>query len=221
VSACIATPISWPRLEAYVASSARDAAITEHVAACAACRACRDDIERDVVALPPLVVPDYAPRRWWRMWILPAMAAAAAALVLLVIVRPRPDPEPRDDVAQVKGVGEVMIDVVRARGNTITPGARTFAPGDRWKVIVTCPPDKGAWFDVAVVEAGTRTADYPLAPARVGCGNRVVVPGAFAITGARDNRVCVRVAVDAAPARALPRTGDDAVACVTLGPEAE
>ena len=61
---CISEPISWLRLERH--ALAPDAAVTEHVAACAACRACLDEIERDVVALPPLLVPERR-RPWWHL----------------------------------------------------------------------------------------------------------------------------------------------------------
>jgi hypothetical protein len=233
---CIGTPISWPLLEAH-AAGARDGAIAsrdmrpassaaegqrgwidEHVAACAACRACLDEIRGDVVALPAL--PEiYAPRRWWRLWIAPAAAAAAVAVAVLVIVRPSPEPERGDDVARVKGVGDVTLDVARARGDIVTIGARTFDARDRFKVVVTCAPDAGAWIDVAVIADGATAADYPLAPARVGCGNHVVVPGAFSLDGDKPHRVCARIAADAPPRRTVPRRGDDDVACVTIRPE--
>jgi hypothetical protein len=216
--ACIGEPISWPRLEAF-AVSARDTAIAEHVASCRACARCLDEIRGDLVALPPLAVP-VPRRRWWRwQWLAPAMAAAAAAVVLLVIWRGGPDPA-RPDVTRVKGVGEVVLDVVRERGGVIRPDVRSYAPGDRWKVVVTCPPEAAAWpvwIDVAVVDAGA--VDHPLAPARIGCGNRVFVPGAFSITGDRVNQVCIRVAAAAAPDRTPPRVGEPGVACVALHPE--
>lgn len=215
---CIGEPVSWPRLEAHAAGP-RDPTIAAHVVACAACRACLDDIARDVVALPPLAIAAPARRRaWW--WAAPVVAAAAA-VVLIVIARPRdrdPDRDDGDAIARVKGVGEVVLGTIRERAGTITDDAREFAPGDRWKVVVSCAPGKGAWIDVAVVDAGARRVDYPLAPARVGCGNRVVVPGAFVLDGARPNQVCVRIGVEAAPPRAMPRAGDDAVACVTIRP---
>ncbi len=212
---CTATPISWPRLEAHVAG-ARDAAIDAHVTECAACRACMDQLRGDVVALPALVVAEPEFRRsWWRSWIMPATAAAALAIALLVIVRPSPEP-PRDDVARIKGVGEVIVDVVHARGELVTPSARTFAPGDRWKLVVTCPPDKAAWIDVFVVEDGTDAPDYPLAPARVGCGNRVVVPGAFELTGPRANHVCASIAAGPRTVRVPAHLDDSDVACVTI-----
>ena len=112
-----------------------------------------------------------------------------------------------------------MLGLVRDRDGTIRDDVTTFAAGDRWKVVVTCDPAKAAWIDVAVVEDGAASADHPLAPAHVACGNQVVVPGAFALTGAKPNRVCVRVAAGAPPRRALPAAGEHDVACITVTPE--
>ncbi|HUJ62785.1 MAG TPA: hypothetical protein VLX92_29990 [Kofleriaceae bacterium] len=212
---CIGEPVSWLRLEQFALDS-RDAAVRDHVAACPACRRCLDDIRGDAVALPALPAIAAAPRRAWWRWAVPAIATALAAAIVLAVLRPKP----RDEVATVKGVGEVVLDVVRERGGAVRDDVRSFLPGDRWKVVVTCPPEAGAWIDVGVVEAGTPGVDYPIAPAHVACGNRVVVPGAFAITGYKTNRVCVRVAADAAPARdGAMHPGDEGVACVTLQPE--
>jgi len=207
---CIGEPISWLRLERF-ALGGGDVAIRDHVATCAACRHCLDEIERDVVALPPLVVPAKR-RRWWKL-ALPIAGALAAAAVLLLVLRPRPHQE---GFASVKGLGEVQLDVVRERGGVIREDVRTFAPGDRFKVIVTCPPARPVWLDVAVVEAGARSADYPLAPTRIVCGNRIVVPGAFTVTGDKPNRVCARFAIAGEPARLLPAATD---ACITLRPD--
>jgi hypothetical protein len=212
--ACIGEPISWPRLERYAATSA-DPAIATHLAQCPACQQCLDEIARDVVALPVLAVaaaPVKRPRWWWLA--LPAFAAAAA--VALVLAWPR-DPERAANVASIKGVGEVVLGVVRERGGAVLEDATTFAPGDRWKVVVTCAPGHAAWVDVAVVETGATSADHPLAPARVACGNRIVIPGAFTLTGTTANRVCVRVAAETEPDRGYPRGRD--TACVTLAPE--
>jgi hypothetical protein len=217
MSACIGEPISWPRLERY-ALEGGDGAVRDHVAACAACARCLDEIRGDVVALPPLEVPA-RPAPWWARlprWLGPAAALAAAAGVALVLLRsggPGGEAPAREDVARVKGIGEVILGVARERAGAISHDARTYAPGDRWKVAVTCPPAASAWIEVAVYDAGL--ADHPLPPARIGCGNRVFVPGAFSITGDRPNRICVRVGAGAAPDRARPPD-----ACVTLRPEA-
>ena len=199
--ACIDTPISWPRLERY-ATGVDDAQIAAHLAACPACASCLDEIRRDVVALPPLVVPERARRsRWW--FALPALAVAAAAVMLAVWPR---DPV-REDLVRVKGVGDVVLGVVRERDGAIRDDATTFLPADRWKVVVTCPPAASAWVHVDV------GGDHPLAPARIECGNRVVVPGAFHLTGDAPNRICLRVSAGAMPDAGAPS------ACVTIRPE--
>jgi hypothetical protein len=58
------------------------------------------------------------------------------------------------------------------------------------------------------------TVDHPLAATRIACGNRVVVPGAFTVTGDRANRVCARIAAVTGP------DPEADTACVTLTPEA-
>jgi hypothetical protein len=197
---CIDTPVSWLRLEQF-ALDGRDAKIASHVAACPACARCLDEIRVDVVALPVLDVPARrATRPWWH-FALPAFALAAAILALLAWPRDRI----REDTVTVKGIGEVILGVVRERDGAIRDDAHTFLETDRWKVVLTCPPSASAWVDIDV------GGDHPLAPARIACGNRVVVPGAFHLTGSAPNRICVRVAASegAEPNRA----------CVTIRPE--
>ncbi|HEU4730803.1 MAG TPA: hypothetical protein VFT22_23065 [Kofleriaceae bacterium] len=210
MTACIGEPISWLRLERF-ALGEPDPAIASHLAACPACARCLEQIRGDVVALPPLVVATARrrtglARRWW---LAPMFAAAAAAIVLLVVrLRPAPDAGFRDTIG-VKGVGEVTLELVRERAGEIRFDAHRYAPGDRWKVVVSCPPSASAWIDVSVADG--LTTDHPLAAARVACGNRVVVPGAFTLTGTRANRVCARVA--AAP------EAEAGLACLTVEPE--
>ena len=211
MTACIGEPISWPRLERF-ALGAPDPAIASHVTTCPACRQCLAQIRDDVVALPPLELPTRRPPpRWRRRWLAPAFAAAAAVLVVLVR-RPTPGDELASQTIGVKGVGEVTLELVRERRGAISYDARRYAPGDRWKVVVSCPPSASAramWIDVSVADGVT--TDHPLAPAQVPCGNRVVVPGAFTVTGAQVNRVCTSVA--ASPG------ADAGTACLTLRPE--
>jgi len=211
MTACIGEPISWPRLERY-ALDGHDAAIAQHLSACKVCAGCLEDIRRDVVALPPLAVPERKPRfRWW-LAIVPALAAAA----LLFVLWPR-QPRPPENVATIKGVGELVLGVVRERDGAIREDVLTYQPADRWKLVVTCPPAATTWIDLAVLDAGT--VDHPLPPTRIACGNRVVVPGAFSLTGDRPNRLCIRVASEPDPARPPPRAGEPDVACLTIRPE--
>lgn len=223
MTACTGEPISWLRLERF-ALGAVDPALASHVAACPACRSCLDHIRGDAVVLPPLRVPAAPPRRGWRRWWLaPALAAAAAAVALVVILRP-PAPTARHGAVQVavKGIGEVTLELVRERAGAISYGARGYAPGDRWKAVVSCPPIAAAGairIDISVDDGVT--VDHPLAASRVVCGNRVVVPGAFAITGDRPNRVCARItaAAPGAPGDDAAAGADAGTACATLVPE--
>ena len=192
---CIGEPISWLRLERY-ALDGRDDAIRDHLAGCPACKSCLDEITRDVVVLRPLIVP--VKRRWWLAVAIPAFAMAA---VILFLLRPRDEV---DDRVRIKGLGTVEVDVIRERNGAISD-ERTFRAGDRFKVIVTCPPENLARFEIAVTEDGASRADRPLAPAELLCGNRVAIPGAFSLTGDRPHRVCVRI-------------NDASDACLTLRP---
>jgi hypothetical protein len=217
MTACIGEPISWLRLESF-ALGAPDPAIASHVAACPACRQCLAQIRDDVVALPPLDVPAAPPRpARHRRWLAPVFAAAAAATVLVVVMR-RPPP-PGDEgtnntsaMIGVKGADDITLELVRERGGAIRFDAQTFAPGDRWKVVLTCPPSAaGLPLSIDVSVADGITTDHPLARAQLPCGNRVVLPGAFTVTGTKANRVCASIA-----------TGPDAeagTACLTLRPE--
>jgi hypothetical protein len=214
VTACIGEPISWLRLEGCALGSP-DPAIDAHLAACPACRSCLDEIRGDTVALPPLSPAVARAGRWARWSRTPALgvlgAAAIAAIALVIVVR---DPGTsgageRLGAVAVKGIGDVRLELVRERGGEIRYDASRYARGDRWKVVVTCPPAAAAWIEVSISDGAT--TDHPLAPAQLGCGNRVVVPGAFTITGLGANRVCAHVS--AAPGASA------AMACTTLRPE--
>jgi hypothetical protein len=227
VTACIGEPLSWLRLERF-ALGAPDPAIASHVAACPACRQCLDQIRDDAVALPPLAIPARPPLpRSRRRWLAPALAAVAAAVALVVVLRPRPGPPGDQDLVSrvtIKGIGEVSLELVRERAGAISFDARGYAPGDRWKAVVSCPPGPPAALRVDVSVADGLTVDHPLVAARIACGNRVVVPGAFTVTGDRANRVCAQITVATAASPAAPgatpgAAGLDDAACLTLIPE--
>lgn len=211
--ACISEPISWLRLETFAAGRATDLATGAHLAACPACKSMLEEIRRDVVALPALAMPDVAPRRasWWT-WLVPTLGLAAAAAIALLILAPwrgTATKQEREDIVAVKGVGEVVVDVVRERAGVIRADVRSYAAGDRWKIVVTCPPAGSAMFAVAVTETGRAGIDRPLPPATLTCGNRVVLPGAFTLNGNQPNRVCVTIT----------SSEDSGRACVTIAPE--
>ncbi len=216
---CAGTPVSWLRLERHALGElpAADArAVNEHLEACPTCRACFDET-RGTIALPPLPRAAVAPRTpWWRArpaWT--GAAVAAAAVLLLVVLRPGGESDHRAGAlpgprVAYKG-GELAIDLVRERGDATALDPTRYASGDRFAVLVTCPPGD-RWVDVVVEQDGQR--DFPIAAARVACGNRIDV-GAFRLTGDTPVAVCV-VAADAPPPRdAFPR---DTAACARIRP---
>ena len=215
---CIAEPISWLRLERYALGelAATDArAVSEHVAACAVCRGCLDRITADARALPPLRAPALAARRRWswpRLAWAGALATAAAALLLFVIVRPEPTHAPSAHL-RLKGGVELVVTAVRDRAGTITLAPTTFAPGDRFKLRLTCSTPTPVSADIVVFQNDAPA--FPLAPTRLTCGNDVVLPGAFTITGSSPALACV--AIDRDRTALTPRS--PGLACVQLDRE--
>jgi hypothetical protein len=171
-----------------------------------------------MAALPLLAVPARPSRavRWW-WFAVPAIAAAAIAAAVMVLRRHPPERDRLPNVASIKGRGDVTLALVRERAGTIVEDATTFAPGDRWKVVVTCASGHSTWLDVSVVEADATRADHPLPVAELACGNRIVLPGAFELTGKVATKICVRVSRSEG-ARSFPTPGPD-IACLTVTPE--
>ena len=134
---CIGEPISWLRLEQHML--ARDAKVAAHLEACEVCRGCFATLD-EPIALPRLVVEAVAPRRrWFASWVVPSFAFAAAVAAVLLLWPRGGDVRPENVVA-IKGGGDLVLGVVRERSGAIVEDARAFLPGDRWKLVVTCPP---------------------------------------------------------------------------------
>ena len=90
--------------------------------------------------------------------------------------RRRAHPGPR---IAIKGGEELIVSVVREVG------------GDRYKVRVTCSAPTELDAEVVVHQDGE--ASSPLPPARLRCGNEVVLPGAFTLTSRTPAVVCLAV----------------------------
>jgi hypothetical protein len=207
-AACIGQPISWLLLERHrlgELSSDERRAIDAHLVACPACASCSAEAARPL-ALPALAIPARTRRRWWQGWsprlLLAGTGAAAALAVVLLLARPRPEParETRDGI---KGGAGVAIELVRERDGAAERDALTFAPGDRLKVLVTCPAERLLFWDVMVVADGP--ASFPLSPtAPIACGNHVPLPGAFRLSASRSADVCLFLAADPVDRGRLP-----------------
>jgi hypothetical protein len=146
------------------------------------------------------------------------LAAAAAVFALVFALRPGERPRgggPR--VVAIKGGGDVTLEVVRERDGSVAWEPTSFAPGDRFKLLVTCPPPLQLHADVVVLQGDG--AAYPGEPAVVSCGNRVALPAAFRITGEGAATICVALDPAAPPSRAALAAGDgraEGQACVRL-----
>jgi hypothetical protein len=174
---------------------------------------------------------------WWqrlRLGVALGGLAAAAAALLLVLRAPGPGGGAgtlsggrgvRNTVA-IKGGGTLVLGLVRDRGGTIARDPAGFAGGDRFKVLVTCPPEASLYGDVVVYQPGARgtfDAAFPLPATSLPCGNRSVLPGAFRITGSAPATVCLALGHGAPPDRAALRATGPAglaeAACTRLAPE--
>jgi predicted anti-sigma-YlaC factor YlaD len=231
-TATACTPVSWLRLERYALGELdRDvrADVAGHLATCDRCRACAERIAADARELPPLpatapprsttAAPALAPpARWRHPWRGRGQAlaiAGAAAAIALVALWPREHglvggPHAvGPQVISVKG-GDVAIELVRERDGSTAWEPTSFAPGDRFKLLVTCPPPLRIHADVVVIQSDGPA--FPGAPASVGCGNRVPLTPAFRITGPGAATVCVGVDPSGPPSRAALASGDGAAA---------
>ena len=218
-------PVSWLRLERFALGELDELdtrAVRTHVDGCEACRACLEHIRGEAVALPALPPFDRVSGRsapsWWRAW-WPTGAwasglAAATAVLLWLGVRGGVDdvamPGPR---VGVKGGGTLVLSLVRERAGAVTLDATTIREDDRLKVRITCDRPVATWVDVVVYQG--EDTWFPLRPSSLDCGNEVVLPGAFRITGVDPASICVGFDDRGAPDRARLREGA-AAACVAI-----
>lgn len=193
-------PLSWLTLERYALdelTSAERAAVEQRLAKSREDRACLDSILADASELPPLPLPTAVDRpavasleqarkkRHGWAWITTSVAAAAA--LLLTVLRPHALPPASRVVSYGTKGGEVALQLLSER---LGERPDHFVPGDRFKLMVTCPSWLGRGLRVVVFQEGQRY--QPLAPVEAfACGNLVPWPGAFTLDGESPVEVCV------------------------------
>ena len=166
---CISEPISWLRLERFAADGRGPRGARTHRGRVPACQSCLDEILRDVVISSPArrttEATVVAPRDSRR-------SPSRLPRLLFISVHVK---RSASAFASRASAPSSSTSFATATAPSATTG--TFRTGDRFKVIVTCPPEHLARFDVAITEQGASHADRPLAPAQLLCGNRIAIPG--------------------------------------------
>ncbi len=198
MSACIDRPISWLELERYdlgEVAPAEHARIEAHLRACAACRACHEEITAGAVReLPPLPARvSVLSRRTIgaRVFALGGGLALAALVLLGVRFGGAPTVVTTGGGGAVKGGGDVVLSLVREGDTAWASEAGVFKSGDRFKALVTCPPSLAASWDLVVIDPSGASLPLDPPPGRVACGNEVPLPGAFRLTGLGAVEICL------------------------------
>jgi hypothetical protein len=216
--------VSWLLMERYVLGELDEAERREVELRLADSQAARDrltQIREDKSELPELPQSSFArPRthfdqpapvrahpRTRRPWTSVGSVLAAAAAVALAVV----SLQDASTHNRTKG-GELALELVSASG---AHAPTKFAQGERFKVLVTCPPAFQETLHLLVFQAGQ--SYRPLAPLRVACGNLVSWPGAFALDGDASAEVCAAWGPGTGTATTRKQLGDRAV-CQTLAP---
>jgi hypothetical protein len=190
LSPCSA-PLSWLRLERYALGELDSTVRSEvriHVEGCAWCGDHLRSIEIDpwrLAPLPEVKRPTWSSPRF--TWAVPLVALAALTLFFVL-----PDGSRTAGLsarARIKG-GELAISLVRERQGETLRDPRSHADGDRFKVLVTCPPGD-AEVRVLVSQEGQVVFPFGRDPIPMACGNGVPIEGAFQATGGGDLTVCI------------------------------
>jgi hypothetical protein len=207
-------PVSWLRLERYALGELTPrerSEIEARLAESPADRDCLAQIVSDPSELPELPARPRSARGGTRRRGLAWGAVALAASLLLSLLRSEPHGGER--ASNISKGGDVAMLLQSEHGRR---QPTTFAQGERFKLLVTCPPGSGRPLSVVVFQGGQRAE--PLGGTReLACGNLVPWPGAFVLDGEEPATVCVTWASSRSAATSARELGSEAV-CETLTP---
>jgi hypothetical protein len=192
--ACTSEPVSFLRLERYLQGDLQERErerVAAHLRECKVCSACFQALREEVIELPALPAPiEQRIKRKTRNWTGPLTLVAAAAAALIFAWIPKDIRQPAARV-HIKG-GELAIELVREHAGALANDPLVFAPGDRFEVRLSCPPQQRVYWDVAVFQG--RDVYFPLQPeAALSCANGITLPGAFELSGSMPASVCVQI----------------------------
>ena len=192
---CIGEPVSWLRLERFALGelpAEERSRVRDHLERCPACQACLESIRAEPApVLRPLPSPTRAPARRGFVWLGAAAAVLASVLLVLLLWPAAPGGHGMlPSRIAVKG-GELAVVLVRERAGATQQNPETFAPGDRFKALLTCPPPGEPAVELVVLQGGE--VFFPLPLQRIACGNEVALPGAFSLDDDDEALVCLLV----------------------------
>ncbi len=220
---CVGEPVSWLRLERFALGelpAEERSLVRDHLERCPACQACLEVIRAEPApVLRPLPSPTPAPARRGFVWLGAAAAALASALLVMLLWPAAPTERGALPARMTVKGGELAVVLVRERGGAVQRDPGVFAPGDRFKALLTCPPPGEPAVELVVIQGGE--VFFPLPLQRLACGNEVALPGAFSLDGDEEALVCLVVG-DPLPRRSLARDALPAsrTVCARLRPAA-
>jgi hypothetical protein len=204
-------PLSWLLLERYALGelpASERARVEAQLAVSESDRARLAELRQAATALPDLPAAPRPPARRAR-WLGMSLGLAAAAALLLMM---RPQALEHGVMGPAVKGNDISIEILSDRK---AGPARTFSPGERFKLLVSCPPGFPHELRPLVLQGDARFEALPRMPV-FACGNRIPWPGAFALDGSEEVRVCVLWS-DAALGAPDPATSESAV-CRVLVP---
>jgi hypothetical protein len=218
MTSCIGEPVSYFRLERFELRNLpadEQRSVAEHLAQCPTCRACHERIQADSREqdLAALVAQLQDPRALQlraagraRGWLWGTVALTLTGLLAVLSTRPGSQPTAPGGTSGTKGDG-LALELTRVDEGDQQLEATRFAPSDRFRIALSCPPALAGKVHVLAFQAGEKFAPLP-AQTLASCGNRRMLVGAFRLDGSAPVDVCVLLgAADVTAARsrdALP-----------------
>lgn len=213
--------VSWLTMERYALGELSEAERREVESRLRDSEANRSRLEQilaDKSELPELPAPSTVVKlrgRKSRPWLGVGSLLAAAAMVALGVVSIRDGTGVGSRSSgvreHIKG-GDVSVLLVSESG---VRAPSKFGQGERFKVLVTCPPAFEETLRLLVFQGGQRYE--PLAAPKLACGNSVPWPGAFTLDGDQRAEVCLAWGPRALGAPTRQELGDNVV-CSELAP---
>jgi len=201
MTSCIGEPISYFRLERFALHELpadEQRSVAEHLAQCPSCRTCHERIQADgreqdlaalVAKLQDLRAPQPRAAGRARGWLWGTVALSLVGLLAVLSTQPPTQPMAPGGTTGTKGDGLALeLTRVDEGGQQLEP--TRFAPNDRFRIALSCPPALAGNVRVLAFQAGEKFEPLP-GQTLASCGNRRMLVGAFRLDGGAPVDVCV------------------------------